>query len=280
MAKRADFLGRDCAKMGRMSSHHIETSDEPAPQRQMSRPSSTSFRRPAGIDLIGEGRRDILVELCRNPGASTAKIGEALFLSPGAVRLHLRGLLADGLVEYGTTRGTVGRPRHIYRLTRLGRSLFPSASEQILIGVLERLKTNDSEAYDRVLQEIEGAFAEQPIRSTPVTEMPMEARAEQLESIASEFGHECEARVANGVPEYRVYNCAIYEVARKNPGICEAERRWLEGFFPETSIAMDTWLVRGDLFCRFIGGSKAGDDSRIRDLSEAPDAVPDPTGHG
>jgi DeoR family transcriptional regulator, suf operon transcriptional repressor len=236
-----------------MSSHHIERVDEASPHA-----SPATFRRPAPLDLMPEGKREILVELCRNPGASASDVGETLFLSPGAVRLHLRALLADGLVEYVTLRGTVGRPRHNYRLTRLGRSLFPSASEQILIGVLDRLQANDAGAYQRVLAEIESAFTSQPFRSEPVGATPVERRAEQLQHIASEFGHECEATVTDGVPEYRVYNCAIFEVARRNPGICQAEHRWLEGFFPETGIELDTWMVHGDLFCRFIAGRADG----------------------
>ncbi|HMO54119.1 MAG TPA: winged helix-turn-helix transcriptional regulator [Tepidiformaceae bacterium] len=236
-----------------MPSHHTEerATEAAAP------PSPASFRRPARIDLMAEGTREILVELCRNPGASAADIGESLFLSPGAVRLHLRALLSEGLVEYVTYRGNVGRPRHSYQLTRLGRSLFPSASEQILVAVLDRLRTADEAVYDRVLQEIETAFTAQPFRTTPVEATPIGRRAEQLQRIASEFGHECEARVSGGRPEYRVYNCAIFEVARKNPAICEAERRWLEGFFPEGPLELDTWMVRGDLFCRFLGGRQS-----------------------
>jgi predicted ArsR family transcriptional regulator len=221
-----------------------------------------------------EGKREILVELCRNPGASAADIGETLFLSPGAIRLHLRSLLADGLVEYVTYRGTVGRPKHNYRLTRLGRSLFPSASEQILIGVLDRLQATDEAVYQRVLAEIEGAFSNQAFRSDPVEATPVERRAEQLERIASEFGHECEAAVIDGNPEYRVYNCAIFEVARKNPAICQAERRWLQGFFPEARIELDTWMVEGDLFCRFAGGSRraaSAAEVAVTMVAEAPD---------
>lgn len=234
-----------------MSSHRIERPNyEPASANRPRR----RGRPPAGIDLISEGRREILLELCRNPGASAAEIGESLFLSPGAIRLHLRALLADGLVEYVTHRGSVGRPRHIYRLSRLGRSLFPSASEQILIGVLDRLKEHDSAAYQRVLDEIEGSFIDYPLDS-PVVETPIETRIERLEEVMSEFGHECAASVRAGTPEYRVYNCAVFEVARRNPGICEAERRWLAGLFPESGIELDTWMVNGDLFCRFIGGT-------------------------
>lgn len=240
--------------MAVMASHHI---DQAAGGSARSVRRGSRFRQPAGIDLISEGRREILIELCRNPGAAAAEIGESLFLSPGAIRLHLRSLLADGLVEYVTHRGGVGRPRHIYRLTELGRSLFPSASEQILVGLLDRLKEHDTAAYDRVLGEIEESFSEYPLETGSVEETPIEDRVERLQQVMSEFGHECEARLQGGTPEYRVYNCAIFEVARKNPGICQAERRWLAGLFPETEIALDTWMVEGDLFCRFVAAGTA-----------------------
>lgn len=201
-----------------------------------------------------EGRREILLELCRNPGASAAEVGEALFLSPGAVRLHLRALLAEGLVEYITYPGAVGRPKHIYRLTRLGRSLFASASEEILITVLDRLQANDPNSYHQLMQEIERAYASVPYEDP--TAIPVEERAATLQERAVEFGHECQAEVVDGRPEWRVYNCAIFEVARKNPAICQAERRWLEGLFPESAIELDTWLVAGDLFCRFVASPR------------------------
>lgn len=253
-----------------MSSHHIESRRDPAGSRHPKQ----RLRPPSGIDLISEGRREILLELCRNPGASAAEIGEALFLSSGAVRLHLRGLLADGLVEYVTNRGSVGRPRHIYRLTRLGRSLFPSAAEPILIGVLDRLKEQDAAAYLRVMNQVEQAFSEYPLVE-PDDDAPLDARLARLEEVMSEFGHECEARLHGDAPEYRVYNCAIFEVARRNPGICEAERRWLAGVFPEQEIELDTWMVNGDLFCRFIGGRPDGSETHRTATMHHSDDVPD-----
>ena len=252
-----------------MSSHHIETRVNPARSDRR----KPRLRPPSGIDLISEGRREILLELCRNPGASAVEIGEALFLSSGAIRLHLRGLLADGLVEYVTHRGSVGRPRHIYRLTRLGRSLFPSAAEQVLIGVLDRLQEQDPAAYQRVLNEVESAFSDYPI-AEPARETTLQSRIDGLDHAMTEFGHECEARLHGDAPEYRVYNCAIFEVARRNPGICEAERRWLAGLFPETEITLDTWMVNGDLFCRFIGGSNRPEGATMHssdELSDPPD---------
>ncbi len=256
-----------------MSSHHIDVRNahKGALPRHRNR-----HRPPAGIDLISEGRREILLELCRNPGASASEIGESLYLSPGAIRLHLRGLLADGLVEYITHRGSVGRPRHIYRLTRLGRSLFPSASEQILIGVLDRLKEQDAPAYQRVLDEIEGSFTDYPLDGG-VQQTPVKARVERLEDLMTEFGHECEARLHGDSPEYRVYNCAVFEVARRNPGICEAERRWLAGLFPESEITLDTWMVNGDLFCRFVGGR--GNEAARATTMHPSDDTPCPPGN-
>ena len=255
-----------------MSSHHIEQrKNEPGEVTRQRR----RFRPPAGIDLISEGRREILLELCRNPGASASEIGEALFLSSGAIRLHLRALLAAGLVEYVTHRGSVGRPRHIYRLTRLGRTLFPSASEQILIGVLDRLKDRDPDAYQRVLEHIEVAFSEHPLFEA-VDETPAQDRVDRLQDVMTEFGHECEARINGATPEYRVYNCAVFEVARKNPGICEAERRWLARLFPESGIELDTWMVNGDLFCRFIGGQPGENEGAAPATMHHPDDVPDP----
>lgn len=260
--------------MAGMSSHRITTS------AQLVRLPAT-FRRPAPIDLMPEGRREILLELCRNPGASAAEVGEALFLSPGAVRLHLRALLAEGLVEYVTHPGAVGRPRHIYRLTRLGRSLFASASEAILITVLDRLQEKDPEGYGQLMQEIEQAYAATPYEDP--ASVPVEERARALQQRATEFGHECHAEVAEGdVPEWRVYNCAIFEVARKNPAICQAERRWLEGLFPESSIELDTWLVAGDLFCRFVGAPRENEDrttGTITPLRGGQHGVPDSPNH-
>src|ERR1700740_2238187 len=94
---------------------------------------------PAGGILSGS-RGEILGLLC----AARRRVGElakALGISESAVRVHLRALEDEGLVEREALRGKVGKPAHEYRLAAAGEALLSRAYLPFLRQVLDALRT-------------------------------------------------------------------------------------------------------------------------------------------
>ena len=87
---------------------------------------------PSGIRSdTGEAMRlsesqEEIVWLLRRRGAMTVEdLSRALGISGVAVRQHLDGLEAEGLLDSRTERRPIGRPRRLFRLSDAADDLFP-----------------------------------------------------------------------------------------------------------------------------------------------------------
>ena len=116
---------------------------------------------PAGGMLDGS-RREILALLC----AGHRRVGElaaALGISESAVRVHLRVLEEEGLVQYGVVRGGVGKPAHEYRLAPAGEALLSRAYLPFLKQVLGALATRlDAPETERLFRTAGSGLAPAP----------------------------------------------------------------------------------------------------------------------
>ena len=63
------------------------------------------------MDLLPEGRRQVLTTLKEAGTLAAEKIAETLGISVSGVRQHLAALARQGLVEYDRLRHGPGRPR-------------------------------------------------------------------------------------------------------------------------------------------------------------------------
>jgi predicted ArsR family transcriptional regulator len=74
--------------------------------------------KPSSLSAVfGESRGRLLVELCGRPQTAT-ELAVRVATSANAVRVHLDSLAAGGLVEFVVERRGVGKPTHVYSLTR------------------------------------------------------------------------------------------------------------------------------------------------------------------
>ncbi|MEO0378426.1 MAG: winged helix-turn-helix transcriptional regulator, partial [Cyanobacteria bacterium P01_A01_bin.17] len=64
---------------------------------------------------------DILNALLRQGQITAQKLAAQLSVSPQAIRRHLKDLEAEGLIEFEVTHEGMGRPQHVYKLSRAGR---------------------------------------------------------------------------------------------------------------------------------------------------------------
>lgn len=95
---------------------------------------------------LSVGRRRILDHLKLSGPATPAELASALSLTPAAVRQHLDGLGAEGLVaSAAATRGSgsagPGRPAARWRLTRRAHRLFPDRHGELTAQLIGAIRT-------------------------------------------------------------------------------------------------------------------------------------------
>jgi len=72
--------------------------------------------------------------------AGLKDLAEVMKISRMAVHKHLSSLQQRGLVEAVEIRGSVGRPRMIYKLTSQSKTVFPRSYSSVSINILSALR--------------------------------------------------------------------------------------------------------------------------------------------
>jgi DeoR family suf operon transcriptional repressor len=72
-------------------------------------------------------KQDILQYLLKQDQATAQELADALEVTPQAIRRHLKDLEAEGLIEYKSVQVGMGRPQHVYQLSRKGTRSLPKS---------------------------------------------------------------------------------------------------------------------------------------------------------
>ena len=180
--------------------------------------------KPAGGVLDGS-RREILALLCA-AHRRVGELAEALGISESAVRVHLRVLEEEGLVQHGTVRGGVGKPAHEYRLTAAGPALLSRAYIPFLQQVLHALRTRLDPA------ETEGLFRAVGKGLAPASrpEGSLRSRADAAIRLLDEMGGG--GYVEEGENELVIQGrcCPLGAIAADDPLACTALEATLTEF--------------------------------------------------
>ena len=187
---------------------------------------------PGLVDDAQARTRERVVRSILEHGPSTAlALAQRLHLTPAAVRRHLDGLLAEGMLEareqrvYGH-RGR-GRPAKVFALTDAGRSAFPQAYDDLAVGALRFLLERGGEQL--VAQFARNRVAELEERYRPlVAAADPDRRTQALAEALSQDGYAASAHPApavrqGGGEELCQHHCPVAHVASQFPVLCEAE---------------------------------------------------------
>ena len=104
------------------------------------------------LTILPATRRALLKALKTHGESRADELAERLGVTVSAVRQHLTGLQADGLVEFREQRGGRGRPRHVYRLSDAGEALFPRSYGELTTELLAYVEDEDPELVERVFE--------------------------------------------------------------------------------------------------------------------------------
>ena len=203
-------------------------------------------------DMAGQSTRMQILRLLKTQGSLEAKgIAGACGLTTVAVRRHLFGLRAAGLIQVKTERRPRGRPTTVHSLSEAGDAGFPRDYEALAFDVLASLRALDGER--KVLQVFRRRREEMKTRFLPrMKGKSLGQRVYEMASILTEGGYMADVSPA-GRGRYLLtgHNCALPRVARSFPVACEEEICLIRDLVG-ASVSRVHHLLAGDFQCSYL----------------------------
>ncbi|KYC40454.1 transcriptional regulator [Scytonema hofmannii PCC 7110] len=211
-------------------------------------------------------KQDILEYLLKHSQATAFDLADALDVSPQAIRRHLKDLEAEQLLTLlSSVQGGMGRPQHIYQLTRQGK-------ERLNIKVSERLGDSygrfavsllDTLAETVGVDEVSSILRKQWERKAQdyrerVGDAPLSERVATLVELRKAEGYMAEYHpVASGesLDEQFIlteHNCAISNVAESFPSVCGHELEMFAAVLPDCTVERTHWIINGEHRCGYL----------------------------
>jgi len=214
---------------------------------------------PTGAD----GRtRDRVARLLLERGPSTAAgLGQALGLTPAAIRRHLDALVAAGTVATKETRTYGGRgrgrPARTYAVTEAGRAAFPHAYDDVAVQALRFLGETGGAAALGQFAAARVSVVEERYRES-LADVRAERRPEALAEMLSSDGYAASASVwsvgedpTGAQPsgtQLCQHHCPVQHVAEEFPQLCAAETAFISRLLG-THVQRLATIAHGDGVC-------------------------------
>ncbi|WP_443084016.1 helix-turn-helix transcriptional regulator [Verrucosispora sp. WMMA2121] len=174
-------------------------------------------------------RDRVTLLLLERRAATAAQLGDALGLSPAAIRRHLDAMLADGdvVAREQTVRGHRGRgrPAKVFLLTDAARSRCGTHHYDNMATAALRwiARTGGSQAVERFAAEQVAALETRcQAALADAGDDPM-ARAEALAAALTAEGYAASASTIASGGQLCQHHCPVAHVAAEFPQLCEAE---------------------------------------------------------
>jgi DeoR family suf operon transcriptional repressor len=202
-------------------------------------------------------KEDILQHLLKNGQSTAQDLAEALTISPQATRRHLKDLEEEGLIEYFAVQNKVGRPQHIYRLSRQGRSRFPHNYDNFAVSFLDTLveTVGEQQVGEILKKQWHRKAREYQLR---LGKGSLGERMAKLLKIRQDEGYMAELMALEAENSYILaeHHCAIAEVAGSYPSICGHELEMFAIVLPDCTIERTHWINQGEQRCGYLIKSK------------------------
>ncbi|ABA20049.1 transcriptional regulator [Trichormus variabilis ATCC 29413] len=208
-------------------------------------------------------KQEILEYLLKHSQATALDLATVLDVSPQAIRRHLKDLEAEELVVYSnTTQAGMGRPQHIYQLSRQGRErLHKNASDRhgdFAVSLLDTLaetvghdqfKTILQKQWERKAQEYRDLVGCGSIKERVANLVNLR----KAEGFMAEY-HPVDS--PDSIEEERFifieHNCAISNVAESFPSVCGHELEMFAAVLPDCTVERTHWLINGEHRCGYL----------------------------
>jgi DeoR family suf operon transcriptional repressor len=205
-------------------------------------------------------KQDILQYLLRQGQTTAQDLAEQLQVSPQAIRRHLKDLEAEGLIAHQPVQAGMGRPNHVYTLSKAGRDRFPDRYDEFAVSLLDTLaQTVGSDQmgsilrkqWERKAQEYRDRIGAGSVRERVANLVEIR----KMEGYMAEYypvdpsGSPTEDSNSFILTEY---NCAIAQIAETFPTVCGHELEMFGATLPDCTVKRTHWLVEGEHRCGYL----------------------------
>ncbi len=221
----------------------------------------SAVSQPAISQQTSITKEDILRFLLKRGTANAGAIAQHLDVTPQAIRRHLKNLEASELIEHETSQEGIGRPNHVYQLSRKGREHFPAQYDQFALSLLNTVAdTLGPEQVSKLLKQQWQKKAKE--YREKLGNAPLKERMQVLVKLRQAEGYMAECHPAEEAAEPSAfviaeYNCAIAHIAESYPTVCGHELAMFAIALPDCSVERTHWLVNGEHQCGYLVKPKA-----------------------
>jgi len=197
---------------------------------------------------------DILHYLLKQGEATAQEVAAHLNVSAQATRRHLKDLEDDALIEHRQVQVGMGRPNHLYGLSRKGRDQFPAQYDDFALSLLDTLE--ETVGKDKVSTILRKQWERKGgDYRTQVGHGPLEERVERLVKIRQSEGYMAEwHRVDGNAAQFVIteYNCAISHIVESFPTVCGHELEMFQLALPDCLVTRTHWQANGEHRCGYL----------------------------
>lgn len=213
-------------------------------------------------------KQDILQYLLKQAQSTAQELAEVLEVSPQAIRRHLKDLETEELIEHKAVQVGMGRPQHVYQLSRKGRvsvaarlaHRFPNRYGEFAVSLLDTLTETVGQDQVSSILRIQWQRKAKQYRDRLGTGSLAERVAKLVELRKSE-GYMAEwyvlepSNLNNGASHefmLREHNCAISNVAESYPNVCGHELEMFAAVLPDCTVERTQWIINGEHQCGYL----------------------------
>jgi DeoR family transcriptional regulator, suf operon transcriptional repressor len=207
---------------------------------------------------------DILRYLLRKGQSSVQDLSDDLGITPQAIRRHLKDLEAESLIVHQSVSSGMGRPQHLYQLSKTGRSYFPEAYDRFALDLLDTLTATVPP------DQLQGILRQQWRRKglyyhETLGHLPLSQRVKRLVELRRSEGYMTDWHSTKDLeaPDTREegeeafvlteYNCAIANVAESFPAICDYELELFSmALGQDCQVERTHWMIEGEHRCGYL----------------------------
>ncbi|HEY9828849.1 MAG TPA: iron-sulfur cluster biosynthesis transcriptional regulator SufR [Stenomitos sp.] len=203
-------------------------------------------------------KQDILQQLLKRGQSTALELSDCLEISPQAIRRHLKDLETEGLIEFQSTQSGLGRPQHVYTLSREGRDRFPNRHDNFAIDLLDTLaETVGPDGMQSILRQQWHRKAleyQQALNGTLAERVAGLVRLRQAEGYMAEYYPMPEGTDPTTATQFILteYHCAISHVAESFPSVCGHELEMFAAALQDCQVERTHWIVNGEHRCGYL----------------------------
>jgi predicted ArsR family transcriptional regulator len=203
---------------------------------------------------LTDAKRRVLERLKRVDAATVPELATGLQLTEAAVRQHLEGLAAHGLVERrGRAGGGRGRPADEWAITTLAGELFPDRHGDLTVELIDAIRQAVGEdGLDAVIEARTARQLAAYQAVVPGPDAPLRSRLAALARQRTAEGYMAESRRDGDAVVLVEHHCPVCSAAAACTGLCRGELELFRAVLgPDVTVERTQHLMAGDARCAY-----------------------------